>query len=199
MHHIRPDATWDEIWQAFELLVQQGKIVYVGSSNFGGWHLATASESARQRRFLGLVSEQSLYNLLRRTVELEVVPACLHYDIGLIPYSPLEGGLLAGILAKEHSGRRALPEVQADLDRWRTAIERYERLCRELEAPPATVGLAWLLAQPTVTSPIIGPRSVEQLRELLEVPELTLTEETLSALDDIFPGPGGPAPQAYAW
>jgi aryl-alcohol dehydrogenase-like predicted oxidoreductase len=199
MHHVRLDVTWDEVWQACELLVQQGKILYVGSSNFGGWHLAMASEIARQRHFLGLVSEQSLYNLLQRTIELEVVPACQHYGIGLLPWGPLEGGLLAGALAKEQDGRRALPEVRADLDRWRDRIERYEALCREIGTVPAQVGIAWLLAQPAVTAPIIGPRTVEQLITLADATSVELVATTLEQLDEIFPGPGGPAPQAYAW
>src|SRR5215218_3474569 len=104
MHHVDRDTPWDEIWQAMELLVQQGKVLYVGSSNFAGWHIARANEIAHQRNFLGLASEQSLYNLNARTIEMEVVPAVNEYGMGLIPWSPLAGGLLAGALKKVTEG-----------------------------------------------------------------------------------------------
>src|ERR1041385_358568 len=100
MHHIDRDTPWDEIWEAMETLVAQGKVVYVGSSNFAGWHIAKANEAAKSRNFLGLVSEQSLYNLMSRTVELEVLPACRDYGLGVIPWSPLAGGILGGISDK---------------------------------------------------------------------------------------------------
>src|SRR6185503_3821918 len=96
MHHVDRSTPWDEIWQAMELLVQQGKVLYVGSSNFAGWHITRANEAARSRHFLGLVSEQCKYSLLTRIPEMEVLPACETYGLGVIPYSPLAGGLLAG-------------------------------------------------------------------------------------------------------
>ena len=111
MHHIDRSTPWEEIWQAMEILVQQGKVLYVGSSNFAGWQIATAQGAAQSRHFLGLVAEQSLYNLSSRTVELEVIPACRHYGLGLIPWSPLGGGLLGGVLRKEAEGRRTAPAM----------------------------------------------------------------------------------------
>lgn len=199
MHHIDRDTPWEEIWQAVEQLVREGKVLYVGSSNFAGWHIAQANESARSRNFLGLVSEQSLYNLLARSVELEVLPACEAYGLGVITWSPLAGGLLGGAVAKAQQGRRASPDTQAQLERERDRIERYEALCAELGEQPANVALAWLLSNPVVTAPIIGPRTLEQLDEMMRVPEIELDEETLRKLDELFPGPGGPAPEAYAW
>ena len=98
MHHIDRLTPWEEIWQAMELLVRQGKVLYIGSSNFAGWDIATAQAEARSRRFMGLVAEQSLYNLAVRNVELEVIPACRYYGLGLLPWSPLGGGLLGGVL-----------------------------------------------------------------------------------------------------
>jgi aryl-alcohol dehydrogenase-like predicted oxidoreductase len=148
---------------------------------------------------MGLVSEQSYYNLLRRTVELEVVPACEAYGIGLIPWSPLEQGLLGGILRKEKEGRSAEQSQQDKLEKHRPAVQAYEDLCDELGEKPADVGLAWLLHQPAVTAPIIGPRTLEQLQGTLRAPEIVLDEDTRKRLDEIFPGPGGPAPEAYAW
>lgn len=199
MHHIDRDTPWDEVWQAMEQLVREGKVLYVGSSNFAGWHLAQAQETARQRHMLGLVSEQSLYNLTERTVELEVIPACQAYGIGLIPWSPLARGVLGGLSKKSSAGRRADTDVQKDVARLRPQLVRYEKLCASLGAAPADVALAWLLHQPAVTAPIVGPRTLDQLDGALRALSLKLSKETRATLDTIFPGPGGAAPEAYAW
>ena len=199
MHHVYREAPWDEIWQAFEGLVRQGKVLYVGSSNFAGWHIAQANEVARARHFLGLVAEQCLYNLNDRMSELEVLPACEGYGMGVIPWSPLAGGLLGGVLGKIEGGRRAGDWVQEDLPKYRDRIEAYEAFCAELGEEPAVVALTWVLANPVVTAPIIGPRTLEQLDGALRALDLTLDETTMARLDEIFPGPGGPAPEAYAW
>lgn len=199
MHHVDRDTPWEEIWQAMEQLVQAGKVLYVGSSNFAGWHLARAQESARARHFLGLVSEQSLYNLTERMIELEVIPACEAYGIGLIPWSPLARGLLAGALEPAQSGRRAEADLRQDVEKFRPKLEAYEALCRTLGEQPADVALAWLLHQRAVTAPIIGPRTLDQLNGSLRALTLTLGADTLKRLDELFPGPGGPAPEAYAW
>jgi len=200
MHHIDRHAPWDEVWQAMETLVQQGKVIYVGSSNFAGWHIARANEAAARRGFLGLVSEQSHYNLAVRTVELEVLPACRDYGVGVIPWSPLYGGILGGVLRAIDTGRRHHERSLARIEQMRPQLVRWEALCDELGEEPAAVALAWLLQQDGVTGPIIGPRTSEQLEGAsLRSLELTLDADTLRAIDDIFPGPGGPAPEAYAW
>jgi len=199
MHHVDRDSPWGEIWQAMEMLVQQGKVLYVGSSNFAGWHIAQANEIARRRHFLGLVSEQCLYNLADRMSELEVLPACEGYGMGVIPWSPLAGGLLGGALQKIEQGRRASEDVQEELAKRRDAVEAYEKFCADLGEKPADVALAWLLANPAVTAPIVGPRTIEQLDGSLRALEITLDEATMNRLDEVFPGPGGPAPEAYAW
>jgi aryl-alcohol dehydrogenase-like predicted oxidoreductase len=199
MHHVDRDTPWDEIWQAMEVLVQQGKVIYVGSSNFAGWHIARACESARARHFLGLVSEQSLYNLIDRTIELEVVPACDGYGLGLIPWSPLKGGVLGGALAKAKAGRRTSEHAQKAIEKHRPALEQWEALSGELGESPADVALAWLLANPVVTAPIIGPRTMEQLDGAVRALSIRLEDATMKRLDTIFPGPGGAAPEAYAW
>jgi aryl-alcohol dehydrogenase-like predicted oxidoreductase len=199
MHHIDRDAPWDEVWQAMETLVTQGKILYVGSSNFAGWHIAQAQCAAQSRHFLGLVSEQSIYNLLTRQVELEVLPASQEYGLGVIPWSPLASGLLGGVIRKEREGhRRTSEQSTATLQRNRDAIEAYEDFCAELGEEPADVGIAWLLHQPAVTAPIIGPRTIEQLDGSLRALSLTLDEKSLAKLDEIFPG-HQPAPEDYAW
>lgn len=199
MHHIWRDVTWDEVWQAMEQLCREGKVLYVGSSNFAGWHIARAQEAARSRHFLGLVSEQPKYSLLYRQIELEVLPACQGYGIGVIPWSPLAGGLLGGAAARAREGRRAQEHVQKELDKHRPRIEAYEQLCAALGEKPADVALAWTLVHPAVTSPIIGPRTVQQLDESLRALELKLAPEALKKLDELFPGPGGVAPEAWAW
>jgi aryl-alcohol dehydrogenase-like predicted oxidoreductase len=199
MHHVDPQTPWEEIWQAMDVLVQQGKVIYVGSSNFAGWNIAQAQGAAAARHFMGLVSEQSLYNLKSRTIELEVIPACRHYGLGLIPWSPLAGGLLGGVLEKIETGRRANENTQKEIEKFRPQLEAYEAFCRELGEKPADVGLAWLLSNPVVTAPIIGPRTADQLSGSLRAVEIKLGEETLKKLNEIWPGPGGEAPWAYAW
>ena len=199
MHHIDRDAPWDELWEAFDVLKAQGKILYVGSSNFPGWGIARANEQAARRHSFGLSSEQSYYNLMERTVELEVVPACEAYGLGLIPWSPLNRGVLGGILKKQKEGRSASEQTQQLLEDNRSAIEAYESLCDELGEDPANVGLAWLLHQPVVTAPIIGPRTLAQLTGSLRATEIVLDQAALDRLDELFPGPGGAAPEAYAW
>lgn len=199
MHHIDRETPWEEIWQAMEVLVQQGKVLYVGSSNFAGYHIAQAQAAAQKRNFLGLVSEQSLYNLNARMIELEVIPACRDYGLGLIPYSPLAGGLLGGVLSKEAGGRRASERIQKLIQQHRANLEAYEALCETLGEKPADVALAWMLHNPVVTSPIIGPRTLEQLDGSLRALKIQLSQETLDRLDELWPGPGGQAPEAYAW
>ena len=199
MHHVDRSTPWEEIWEAFDVLRQQGKVLYFGSSNFAGWHLAKAQEAARRRGSFGLVSEQSIYNLLVRTVELEVLPAAQDYGLGVIPWSPLQGGLLGGVVRKEREGKRRLEGRAKDaLEEHRPAIQQWEDFCDELGHAPGDVALAWLLHQPAVTAPIIGPRTMEQLEASLRALEVTLDEAALASLDEIFPGPG-PAPESYAW
>ncbi|HEX3051379.1 MAG TPA: aldo/keto reductase [Aggregatilineaceae bacterium] len=199
MHHVDRNTPWEEIWQAMEQLVQQGKVIYVGSSNFAGWHITQAQYEAKQRHFMGLVSEQSLYNLKDRMIELEVVPACEKFGLGIIPWSPLGGGILGGALKKANEGRRSSQRVQAEIVKYRSQLEQYEAWCQENGEEPANVALAWLLHNPVVTAPIIGPRTMDQLTGALRALEIKFTEEQLKQLDEIWPGPGGTAPEAYAW
>ncbi|MBD3307274.1 aldo/keto reductase [candidate division KSB3 bacterium] len=194
--HVTPGAPWEEIWQQMEQLVREGKTLYVGSSNFAAWNIAQANEKAAHRHFLGLVSEQSLYNLTQRMVELEMLPVCRAYGLGFIPWSPLGGGLLAGALQKAQEGRRANLKPT---DQQKQQLEAYEALCRDLGEEPANVALAWLLHNPVVTAPIIGPRTLDQLESAVKSIEISLDPEVLRKLDEIWPGPGNQAPEAYAW
>ncbi|MCU1567413.1 MAG: aldo/keto reductase [Pseudarthrobacter sp.] len=198
-HHIDRDTPWDEIWQAIEVAVQQGKILYSGSSNFAGWHIAQAQEAARRRNYTGLVSEQSIYNLFMRQVELEVIPAAQQYGLGLIPWSPLQGGLLGGVLKKEQQGvRRSEGRAAETLKKHQDQIQQYEDFADELGQEPGDVALAWLLHQPAVTAPIVGPRTQEQLDAAIRALDVTLDADALKRLDDIFPG-HRTAPEDYAW
>jgi len=199
MHHIYRLATWEEIWQAMEILVQQGKVLYGGSSNFAGWHIAKAQETAKARHFLGLVSEQCLYNLKDRMSELEVIPACKDYGLGVIPWSPLAGGLLGGVLQKIKEGRRADKDTQQDVKKYRKQLIAWETFCKQMGEKPADVALAWLLANPVVTAPIIGPRTIEQLTGSLRALKIKFNKTEMKKLDEIWSGPGGEAPEAYAW
>lgn len=199
MHHVDREAPWEEVWEAMERLLRAGKILYVGSSNFAAWHIAQCNAVAQQRNLLGLVSEQSLYNLTQRTIELEVLPACQALGLAVLPWSPLAGGLLGGVLEEHNSGRRAQERIRNAVEKHRPRLEAYEALCRKLGAAPGVMALAWLLHRPGVTAPIIGPRTLEQLEEALRALTLQLDAATLAELDRIWPGPGGPAPEAYAW
>ena len=198
-HHIDRATGWDEIWQAMEVAVAQGKILYAGSSNFAGWHIAQAQEAAARRNFVGLVSEQSIYNLLTRQVELEVLPAAQHYGLGVIPWSPLHGGLLGGVLRKQQEGKRRLEGRAAEtVATHRDQIEQYEAFAAELGREPGDVALAWLLHQPAVTAPIVGPRTMDQLTAAIRAVDLRLDDKALARLDEIFPG-HRTAPEDYAW
>ncbi|HEX4219110.1 MAG TPA: aldo/keto reductase [Acidimicrobiales bacterium] len=199
MHHVDRSTPWDEIWEAMEVLRYQGKILYVGSSNFAGWHLAQAQEAASRRNLVGLVSEQSIYNLLVRDIEREVIPAAVEYGLGIIPWSPLQGGLLGGVVGKERDGsRRSSERSQKAVVALRPQLEAYEALCDEIGEEPGTVALAWLLTRPGVTGPIVGPRTMEHLDGAIAALEVTLSAETLERLDSIFPG-HRTAPEDYAW
>lgn len=212
MHHINRDTPWEEVYQAIDVLVKQGKVIYAGSSNFAGWHIAQASEAAKRLRVLGIVSEQSKYSLICRNIELEVLPACRHYGVGVIPWSPLEGGLLGGVLGDEKGARRDNDKVRERVQHRRAQFEKWEGFCKELGEKPADVALAWMLHVPGITAPIIGPRTMEQLKGNLHALEIKLAPEQMRTLDDIWPPAGVPeiqrdnknpfrleAPEAYAW
>lgn len=197
MHHIDRRTPIDEIWQAMDRLIAQGKITYVGSSNFPGWSIAQANERRLNGHRLGLVAEQTYYNLIERRAEMEVLPACIAYEVGLIVWSPLAGGLLAG-RSSAANGRRSTPDAQKAVQARREQLDAYAALCADLSLTPSTVALSWLLHQPAVVSTIIGPGNMDQLDSILGVPDVVLDADALARLDDIFP-PCGPAPEAYAW
>ena len=190
MHHIDRHSGWDEIWEAMDVLRNQGKILYAGSSNFAGWHIAQAQEAAARRNFMGLVSEQSIYNLIVRNIEAEVLPAAESYGLGVIPWSPLQGGLLGGVVRKERDGsRRYAGRAAETIEKRRPQLEAYEDLCAEIGEDPGTVGLAWLLTRPAVTGPIVGPRTPEHLDSAVRAVDVTLDEKVLDPARRALPGP----------
>jgi aryl-alcohol dehydrogenase-like predicted oxidoreductase len=197
MHHIDRATPIEEIWQAMDRLIAQGKITYVGSSNFPGWAIAQANEKAIAQQRLGLIAEQGLYNLIERRAEMEVLPACLAYGLSLIPWSPLAGGLLAG-KSESAVGRRQSADMQANLSARANQLSEYARLCAELGEAAGAIALAWLLHQPGVAATIVGPGTLAQLESMLHVPDVLLENAALQKLDEIFP-PCGPSPEAYAW
>ncbi|WP_439425668.1 aldo/keto reductase [Oenococcus alcoholitolerans] len=199
MHHIDSNTPWAEVWQAMGQLIREGKITYVGSSNFAGWNIATAQKEAEERHMLGLASEQSLYNLSNRALELEVIPALRYYNIGLIVWSPIGMGLLAGDFDQSSKGRRHTADLENRIQQHKKQLEEYQDLCKEIGEEPSVVALAWLLHNPVVTAPITGPRTVEQLDKSLHALDVKLSDDVLKRLDEIWPGPGGEAPKAYAW
>lgn len=200
-HHIDRRTPVEEIWQAIDTLIAQGKILYAGSSNFPGWKIAQTNEIAQKRGLYGLVSEQCLYNLAERRAEMEVIPAAQEYGLGVIPWSPLHGGLLGGVIKKESEGRRRASGRSADAltnTEVRAQVQAYEDLLDKHGLEPGEAALAWLLTRPGITGPIVGPRTADQLASALRAVELELSDEVLSGLNEIFPGPG-PSPEAFAW
>jgi aryl-alcohol dehydrogenase-like predicted oxidoreductase len=198
MHHIDRNVSWDELWEAFNVHILQGKISYIGSSNFAGWDLVKAQYEAKARNFLGLISEQHKYSLLCRWAELEVLPAAKELGIGVIAWSPLDGGLLGGNALNQSDGSRSSRSKER-VEMHRRQLEAFSGICKEIGESEANIALAWTLTHPAMTAPIIGPRTAEQFQNTLRVVEIKLTEDVLSRLDEIFPGPGGEAPKAYAW
>jgi aryl-alcohol dehydrogenase-like predicted oxidoreductase len=198
MHHIYRPAPWEEIWEAFDVLKTQGKILYVGSSNFAGWHIAQANEATARRNSLGLVTEQSKYSLLQREIELEVGPAAEAYGVGVIPWSPLAGGILGGVIKTQEGARRLNDQSKLTIEKHRDQLTKWEDLCEEMGEKPADVALAWTLSKSFVTAPIIGPRTIEQLDGSLRALEIEITSEINEKIDAIFPG-FKTAPEHYAW
>lgn len=198
MHHIDRNVSWDELWEAYKIAQYSGKIGYAGSSNFAGFDLITAQYEAKKKGMLGLVSEQHKYSLLCRLPELEVLPAASQEGIGVIPWSPLAGGLLSGHAKQQITGSRSAKLIK-EVEKHSEQLTQFALLAEQLETTEATIALAWTLTNPAVTAPIIGPRTVDQLTSALHAVELRLNEEALNRIDEIFPGPGGSAPKAYAW
>lgn len=202
MHHVAPEVGWDELWDAFYRLFMAGSIDYVGGCNFGARHLSLAQKCAAEKHILGMVSEQHKYNLLCRLPELELLPTALELGIGVMPYSPLAEGRLAGSRLGGNDGKSRRKKIDTGTPAGKALqmqVDQFAALCATLGESEANVALAWLLANPAVTSIITGPRTCAQVEDMLHAVDIELTGETMARLDAIFPGPGGSAPAAYAW
>ena len=206
VHHIDRSITLEEFWGTFEKLVADGKVLYMGSSNFPGWSLAKFQAAAMQRGSMGFVSEQSMYNLLCRWPELEVLPAALDLGIGVIPYMPLAGGILTAKVQSEPNSRTESVENEYGVSVSSNLVKAFQALCSDLGESPVAVAIAWTLAQPAVSSAIVGIRTLAHLADMERASELDLDEGTLQRLDELFDTNKGrpirtaqPAPEAYAW
>lgn len=197
-HHIAREIPWEEVWEAMTVLIQQGKVIYVGSSNFAGWNIAQANEAAKRVGTLGLVSEQSKYSLLQREIEMEVAPACEAYGVGIIPWSPLGGGVLGGVIKNQDGKRRYGDWTKKLIETKRDSFVAWEDMCEAKGVAPGDAALAWTLTKPFVTAPIIGPRTIEQLDGAIKALDITFTPEELAKIDEIFPG-FRTSPEHYAW
>lgn len=185
MHHYDRQMNMEEVADTFAWLIAQGRVDYMGTSNFPAWALADLCTMTEYRHIPGPVCEQHKYNLMCRTAELEVIPSVRKHKVGLVTYSPLGNGMMKKCgEPSEGSGQEPLAKFAA--------------LCRELGEKPADVAIAWILHNPTVTAPIMGPSTPEQFTGTLKALEIRLPQDFLEKLDEIFPGPGE-APESYAW
>lgn len=206
-HHLDRGVTTEEFWESFERLQNQGKISYVGTSNFPGWGLMKYQMSAEQRGNMGLVSEQTMYNLFCRYAELEVFPAARECGIGILPYMPLAGGLLTGKRHSESGTRSAEVEEEYGIPLSENEqLDHFSALCQELGEKEHHVAIAWTLTNPAVTSVVVGIRKAEHLDSILRAAELTLDDEVLGRLNTLFDIERGrplrnnkEVPEAYAW
>ncbi len=207
LHHLDRDITVEEFWNGMEKLIEKDYTTYIGTSNFAGWALAKFQMAATSRGKLGLVSEQTMYNLLCRYPELEVIPAAMDFGIGLIPYMPLAGGLLcgktattAGFRTNQVAGEYGISYETNDM------IMEFKKFCAELGEKESVVSGAWVIANPAVSSVIVGVRTLEQLEDLARMGELALDQSSVNRLNEIFPIHKGrvlrnnqPTPECYAW
>lgn len=207
VHHIDERISLEEFWTTFDRLINNGDVLYMGTSNYPGWGLAKYQMYAWQHSMMGFVSEQCQYNLLSRYPELEVFPAAQDFGIGIIPYMPLGGGLLTGKKKADAGTRTAQVEKEYYMDMaTNTQLEAFSALCKEIGEKEQVVAIAWVLANPAVSSAIVGPRTVGHLDGLDRAASLQLEPATMTRLSEIFNINTGrplkadvPAPAAFAW
>lgn len=193
----RPDPTTpvEETLEALNELVRAGLVRYIGTSNYQAWRIVRAHCVAETRSLNPFVCEQPPFSMLERTVETEILPACRDLGIGILPWAPLAGGLLSDRMTHGQRPTDARPVRESSLERahWQPtlhALDRLAALSRAAGTSLARFSLAWLRGVPGVTAPIIGPRTVEQLRDALASMEFEVPSEMRAAVDEIAP-PGG--------
>ncbi|MCJ7752197.1 MAG: aldo/keto reductase [Armatimonadetes bacterium] len=192
MHNPDPVTPVEETLEALTDLVRQGKVLYIGTSNFPAWQLVEAQWVSERRNLTRFACEQPHYSLFDRRLEQEIIPVCEKYGIGIIPWCPLDGGWLTGKYkrgAPPPSGSRAIEE-KWDLEspesmRQFDALERLTKMAVSRGKTISQFALAWLLANPAVTAPIIGPRTREQLEDNMGALGWSFTAEELAAVDEV--------------
>ncbi len=196
LHRLDRGTAWDEVLEATDRLTRAGKIGHLGSSHLAGWHLATFNQEASKHDLPGFVSEECAYSLLRRSFELEVLPACRAFGMAVITSSPLADGLLDGVL-NASPGRPVDPDMRRAVAALRPQLQAWEALCHDVGHAPAAVALAWLLHNPRVTASLIGPRTLAELDTAVRAFDVDWSAELAECLDRIFPGPVREAPDAF--
>lgn len=185
MHmHMYPGHTtnpWDEIWEAFEIAKFQGKIDYVSSSNFTTYQICEAQFAAKQRGMFGLAGEQHHFNLFNRVPELEIFPAVTKLGLGVLTWCPMEDGLLTEF------GEEILPKLPFHPAKRMNQIKAFKELCGEMGEKPSDVGVAWIINNPAVSAPLLGPENPDMLKSSMRALEIKLDEDVLKRLDEIFP------------
>jgi aryl-alcohol dehydrogenase-like predicted oxidoreductase len=206
LHRPEPETAIDETLRALDDLVRDGKVRYIGTTTYGAWQIVESLWVSKELGLNRFVSEQPPYNLLDRRVERELVPMAQTYGIGLIPWSPIGGGLLSG---KYRRGQPMPADSRfADMSGMTPAmrarfqeglydvVDQLDPIAQARDCSLVQLALAWVAQQPGVTSPIIGPRTMEQLEEYLGAQSVTLTEDDLKKVDQIVP-PGGMVSHFY--
>jgi len=189
IHRPQPSVPIDETLRALDDLVRAGKIRYAGCSTYAGWQACEAHYVAKGLGISGFVSEQPPYNLLDRRIERELLPFCRTYDWAVIPWSPLAGGMLSGkyLDAKTKGARYSGSDPMGRLKQLpRPKLQRLKSIADRAGMSLSTMSLAWVAGQPGITSPIIGARSVAQLKESAAACEVKLSERVLKQIDEVF-------------
>lgn len=207
LHHIDRNISGEELWGTLARLMDQGKVIYSGSSNYNGWGLAKHHIEAKQQQQLGFVSEQTMYNLICRYSELEVIPCAQAFNIGILAYMPLAGGILAGGERQMQNSRASEVMKWYGLDEkaYGSRLAQYHAFCNELHIPYNAMAIAWTLSKPQVTSTIVGIRTTTQFDGIIDALSAGLSEQNIAYLEQLFPISAGKqlrdlsTPEAYAW
>jgi aryl-alcohol dehydrogenase-like predicted oxidoreductase len=194
IHRPQSGIPLDETLGALDSLVQSGKVRYIGTSTFAAWQVVESLWVSSEHGFSRFISEQPPYHLLDRRIERELIPMARSYGIGIIPWSPLAGGFLTG---KYVRGQDAPPDTRLQPTHGRAsmlanerafdAVEALTALAREKNCEISQFALAWCMQQPGVTSPIIGPRTLDQLEDNLKALSVELTDDVRKRIDEIVP------------
>jgi aryl-alcohol dehydrogenase-like predicted oxidoreductase len=192
IHRFDPDTPVEETMEALHDVVRAGKALYVGASTMAAWQFAKLQAAAERAGWTGFVSMQNHYNLLARGDEREVIPCCVDQGVGIVPYSPLARGFLAGTRTRAGdaaTARSRSDPVQDDLygrDADFDVVDRVVELARERGVPPAQIALAWLLHRPAVTAPIVGATRIEHVDDALAATRLEFSGKELSRLEEPY-------------